>query len=82
MSKNWIQEAIKNPGALRRYIERNRSRIKRIVGEDPISKEGIIKISALKKLRKAIKEGRLRVSNRATLLRRINLAITLKRLRK
>ncbi|MEM4455026.1 MAG: hypothetical protein QXT28_09965 [Thermofilaceae archaeon] len=74
----WIQDAIEKPGALREWLERNRERIRRVAGEDPFTEDGKIKVTVLKKIRKKAKEGKIRVS--PTTLRRINLAITLRRL--
>ncbi|MDW8004917.1 MAG: hypothetical protein RMI04_08925 [Thermofilaceae archaeon] len=76
----WIQEAIEKPGALRAWLKANRHSIRRVTGEDPFDKRGRVKVTTLKKLRKAAKAGRVRLSD--TTLRRINLAITLHKLRK
>lgn len=41
----WIQKAVKNPGALRRYVKRK-------YGSSGFDKQGRIKLSVLKKLAK------------------------------
>jgi hypothetical protein len=62
----WIQEAIKNPGALKRYV-------KRVFGEEGFTRRGTIKTEVLREL--------LRHPNE-TIRRRAQLALTLRRLRK
>jgi hypothetical protein len=74
-TKNWIQEAIKHPGALKQWLKKR-------FGKKAFTKSGKIKVSFLKKLRKEIKEGKIKVRNKTLWLRRINLALTLKRLAK
>ena len=78
----WIQEAIKKPGALKNWLKKNRKKIKEVIGEDPFTKDGKIKVRAIKKIIKAIKEGKLRTRNKPTILRRLYLALTLKKLAK
>jgi len=80
MAKNrrWIQKAIKKPGALTKWVLRHRSKIKRLTGVDPITKRGEINQLALLRLRKTSWYERLPTKTK----RRINLAITLERLRK
>ena len=77
-SDRWIQEAIKRPGALKTWLKRNRRKIKRLTGMDPFTKSGEINTRCLQKLRKT--EWYDRLSTRTK--RRINLAITLEKLRK
>ena len=62
----WIQEAIKNPGALRRYV-------KRVYGEEGFTKRGTIKTEVLRELLNHPNE---------TIRRRAQLALTLRKLRK
>lgn len=78
--KYWIQEAIKHPGALTAWLKRNKSELEKKLKTKIFTRDGKIKVSALKKLRNAIKSGKIKVRNKTTLLRRINLAITLKRM--
>ena len=75
---NWIQKAIKRPGALKAWLKRNRKKIKRLTGMDTFTKTGEVNTRCLQKLRKT--EWYKRLS--PTTKRRINLAITLERLRK
>jgi len=75
----WIQEAIENPGSFREWVLRNRKRIKRLTGLDPIKRDGTISVTAIRKLRQT-RWYRERLS--ATTKRRINLFLTLNRLRK
>ena len=77
---NWIQKAIKHPGALTRWFKRNRKRLKRILGFDPITKKGDINDKAITKLIELYKEGKIKLDK--TTLRRLYLARTLKKLRK
>ncbi len=65
--KNWIQRAIKHPGALRRYV-------KRVYGEEGFTKKGTIKVSILRELAKNAKN--------PTIRRRALLALTLRKLSK
>ncbi|MEM2502362.1 MAG: hypothetical protein QXR02_06650 [Acidilobaceae archaeon] len=81
MSKQyWIQKAIKKPGALREWLKRNAKKVRKVIKGSPFTKRGKIKVSALRKIKKAINEGKLKVSRRTKA--RINLAITLARMRK
>jgi len=77
-SRYWIQEAIKHPGSLKRWVKKNRARIKRATGIDPLTKDGRIKVTALKKLRRTKMYERLPAHRK----RQINLAITLRELHK
>ncbi|MEM4501699.1 MAG: hypothetical protein QW512_06170 [Thermofilaceae archaeon] len=76
----WIQEAIRNPGALREWAERNADKIRRLTGEEPFDRQGRLKVTVLRKLKALHKRGEVRLSD--TTLRRINLALTLRRLGK
>jgi len=77
-NKYWIQQAIENPGAFREWVMRNRARIKRLTGVDPIKKDGTISVTAIRKL----KHTRWYEELSTTTKRRINLFLTLNRLRK
>jgi len=79
MGSNWIQKAIKRKGSLTSWFKRNRKKLKKKLGIDPITKKGDINDRALLKTYKLVKEGKLRVS-RITKLR-LRLAVTLKKLR-
>lgn len=75
MARKWIQEAIKEPGALRRYLERK--------GE--IKKGEPIPMALLERYRKELKkkiENEEATSSDLKLYRRVLLAIRLKRLAK
>lgn len=78
--KKWIQKAIKHPEALTKWFYRNRAKLRRELGYDPITKKGDINDHAIYGTIKLIKEGKLRV--RQVTLRRLNLAKTLEKLRK
>lgn len=67
-SKMWIQQSIKNPGSLRRYVSRK-------FGRRGFTKKGTIKVSVLRKIARD-KNVSSRVRNRA------RLALTLRKLRK
>ncbi|MEM4455479.1 MAG: hypothetical protein QXT28_12245 [Thermofilaceae archaeon] len=79
-SSRWIQEAIKRPGALREWLKENRGRVKRLTGEDPFDRKGRIKVRVLRKLLAKHKKGRVRLHPRT--VKRIQLALTLHKLRK
>ena len=70
---NWIQKAIQKPKALTQYLKRK-------YGKKAFTKTGKINIRFLKSLLKKHKEGKIKLSK--TTIRRIHLAITLKKLRK
>ncbi len=72
-SKYWIQEAVKRPGALKEWLRKR-------FGRRAFTRDGEIKESFLRKLKEEIKRGRIKVKDKETWLRRINLALTLKRL--
>jgi hypothetical protein len=76
-SDRWIQKAIKKPGSLRAWLKRNRARIKRVTGKDPFTKSGKVNVTALKRLRRSRMYERLP----ARVKQKINLAITLHKLR-
>jgi len=76
-SNRWIQRAIKRPGSLKAWLKRNRARIKRATGKDPFTRDGKVSVSALKALRKTKVYERLP----ARVKQKINLAITLHKLR-
>jgi hypothetical protein len=75
-SKYWIQKAIKRPGSLRAWLKRNKRKVVAAIKEDPFTKDGKIKVSALKKLRRTKLYERLPTRVK----QKINLAITLRRL--
>jgi len=75
-SKYWIQKAIKRPGSLRAWLKRNKRKVVAAIKEDPFTKDGKIKVSALKKLRRTKLYERLPTR----IKRKINLAITLRKL--
>lgn len=81
MASRWIQKAIRRPGALKWWFKTNRKKLKRILGYDPMTRRGTIKIRALKDtyslaVRTRIrKRGKLRVSKKT--LARLRLAIRL-----
>lgn len=74
-SKYWIQEAVKRPGSLKQWLKKR-------YGRRAFTRSGEIKVSYLRKLRKEIKKGEIKVRNKSVWLKRINLALTLKRLAK
>ncbi len=83
MTEKWIQEAIKRPGSLKRWLKEHRSEIKRKLGEDPFTSDGRIRKSVLRKLKKnkkLLKE--LAGPHWKRIYRKINLALTLKKLAK
>ncbi|MEM4853760.1 MAG: hypothetical protein QXQ60_09350 [Thermofilum sp.] len=79
-SSRWIQEAIKRPGALREWLKKNRGRVKRLTGEDPFDRRGRIKARVLRKLLARHRKGRVKLHPRT--VKRIQLALTLRKLRK
>jgi len=78
--RKWIQDAVKNPGALTEWFKRNRRKLKKLLGYDPITKNGDINDRAVHGVIRLVKEGKLRVGD--TTLRRLYLARTLQRLRR
>jgi hypothetical protein len=82
-SKYWIQEAIKRPGSLRAWLKKHSKAISRRYGESPFTKDGKIKMSILKKLKKDDEFLKKLAKSRYKLIKaKINLAITLKKTRK
>jgi hypothetical protein len=76
-SNRWIQRAIKRPGSLKAWLKRNRARIRRATGRDPFTRDGKVSVSTLKALRRTRMYERLP----ARIKQKINLAITLHKLR-
>ena len=76
--RRWIQRAIRRPNALTRWLKRHREKVMEVTGVDPFTKRGEIRQLALLRLRKS--DWYKRLSTRTK--RRINLAITLERMRK
>jgi hypothetical protein len=77
----WIQQAIKRPGSLRRWLKKHEKRIERRYGESPFTKDGKVRMSVLRRLKRDkefLKE--LSGARYRLIQRKINLAITLKRL--
>ena len=80
--RKWIQKAIKRPGSLKSWLKRHRKEIKHHYGTDPLTKDGKVKVTVLRKLkndRGFVKE--LSGSHADTIERKINAAITLDKLR-
>lgn len=77
---NWIQRAIKHPGALTQWFKRHRRELKRKLGFDPITRKGDINDRAIPATIRLVKEGKIRVSKKT--LRRLYLAKTLQKLRR
>lgn len=67
MAKKWIQKTIKNPGALRRTAKR----LGLIEDDEPLTASDLAKL-----------EAHAKKTGDTTLLRRVNLAKTLKRMAK
>jgi len=78
MTGKWIQEAVKRPGSLKRWLKKNQAKVKRATGMSPFTKSGKVNIRALVKFRKtkAYEKTPKRIKQK------INLAINLSRLRK
>lgn len=76
--RRWVQRAIRSPGALTRWMKRHREKVMEVTGVDPFTKKGEIRQLALIRLRKS--DWYKRLSTRTK--RRINLAITLERMRR
>jgi len=73
MAKNdWIESAIEHPGALHRWFLRNRAKLKKKLGFDPLTRRGTIKYRAIVKTIKLAKQGKIRVDKRT--LKRLYLA--------
>jgi len=71
-ARNWIQRAVKNPGALKAWAKRYRKKIKDETGMDPFTKSGELNTNVLKSLRNT----KWYQSLSSTTKRRINFAIT------
>jgi hypothetical protein len=79
--KYWIQRAIKRPGSLKAWLKKHAKRIERRYGESPFTKDGKIKVSVLRRLKRDKELLKDLAGSRWRLIqRKINLAITLKRL--
>lgn len=76
----WIQAAIKRPGSLTEWFKRNRRKLRRVLGFDPITRRGDINDRAITKTIRLAKTGKIKVSDRT--LRRLYLARTLAKLRR
>jgi len=80
-TRYWIQRAIKRPGSLRAWLKKHAKRIERRYGVSPFTKDGKIRVSVLRRLKRDkefLKE--LARSRYRLIQQKINLAITLKRL--
>jgi hypothetical protein len=79
--KYWIQRAVKRPGSLKAWLKKHAKKIERRYGESPFTRDGKIKVSVLRKLKrdkgflKELSGARWRLIHK-----KINLAMTLKRL--
>lgn len=80
VARRWIQKAIRRPGALLRWFKRNRARLKRKLGYDPITRRGDINNRAKRDVLRLADQGRIRISQRTR--KRLQLAVTLDRLRR
>jgi len=79
--KYWIQRAVKRPGSLKAWLKKNAKKIKRRLGESPFTKDGKINTRVLHRLKQdkeLLKD--LAGSRWRSIHRKINLAVTLKRL--
>jgi hypothetical protein len=79
--KYWIQRAIKRPGSLKAWLKKHEKRIERRYGESPFTKDGKINARVLHRLKRdkeLLKD--LAGSKWRLIQRKINLAVTLKRL--
>jgi len=78
-SRRWIQKAIRHPTALQRWLKRGGWRIVAGATKKPVwTRDGEINTNTLRTFRKTEAYQRLDTKTK----RRINLAITLERLRK
>jgi len=78
----WIQKAIKRPGSLRKWLKKHEKKIERRYGVSPFTRDGKIRLSVLRRLRRDkefVKE--LAGARHRLIQQKINLAITLKKLR-
>jgi hypothetical protein len=80
-ARYWIQRAIKRPGSLRAWLKKNEKRIEKRYGERPFTRDGRINARVLRRLRSDKEFLKDLAGSRWRLIhRKINLAITLKRL--
>ncbi len=80
-TRRWIQRAIKRPGSLRKWLKKHEKKIERRYGVSPFTKDGKIRMSVLRRLKRDkefLKE--LSGAKYRLIQQKINLAITLKRL--
>jgi uncharacterized protein (DUF2344 family) len=80
-ARHWIQRAVKRPGSLRRWLKKHEKRIERRYGVSPFTKDGKVRMSVLRKLKRdkeLLKD--LAGSKWRLIHKKINLAITLKHL--
>jgi dephospho-CoA kinase len=80
-TRYWIQRAIKRSGSLRRWLKKHEKRIERRYGESPFTKDGKVNVRVLRRLKRDkefLKE--LSGAKHRLIQRKINLAITLKKL--
>ncbi len=75
---NWIQTAVRHPGSLREWFQKNKKKLEHHLHYDPLDSNGEIKKKAVNDVLKLVKEGRLRVQRKT--LHRLYLARTLFRL--
>ncbi len=81
-NRHWIQRAIKRPGSLRRWLKKHEKRIERRYGVSPFTRDGKIRVSVLRRLKRDkefVKE--LSGARHRLIQQKINLAITLRKLR-
>jgi len=78
MKRKWIRRAIKKPNSLTVWVKRNKTKIRRITKTNPITRDGEISQLALLRLRKSKWYNSLSTKTK----RRINLGITLEKMKK
>jgi hypothetical protein len=79
--KSRHQQAIKRPGSLRRWLKKHEKRIEKRYGESPFTKDGKINARVLHRLKRDKELLKDLAGSRWRLIqRKINLAVTLKRL--
>jgi uncharacterized protein (DUF2344 family) len=80
-ARYWIQRAVKRPGSLKAWLKKNAKRIERRLGESPFTKDGKINARVLHRLKRDKELLKDLAGSRWRLIqRKINLAVTLKRL--
>ncbi len=79
-SNRWIQKAIKRPGSLVAWFKRHRNKLKKLLGYDPITRDGDINDRAILGVLRLWKEGKIKLRTR--IVRKLYLAKTLQKLRK